>query len=160
MANNKLSLLEKLTSKCVVENHCLVFKSYTSRKGYGLIKTDNKLKLAHRVMYEIHHGEIPANMVVMHKCDNPPCINIEHLILGTQAENIKDMHSKGRAVFNSGENNQNCKLSIEQIQQIKTRYKPYCRKNSTYALALEFGVNRKTIELIINGKHWSSNNES
>ncbi len=156
MAYNKLSLLEKITSKCVIENECLVFKGQISAKGYGRIKVEGKLKAAHRVMYAIHNGEIPDGMVVMHKCDNPPCVNINHLLLGTQADNVRDMHLKNRAVFNRGQNHQNCKLSAEQIKTIRARYVPYDRKNSTRAISEDYGVSNETIKQIIQGKHWSS----
>lgn len=50
----------------------------------------------HRVAYEQAHGQIPPGMVVMHSCDNPPCVNPDHLIIGTQSENVRDMYHKGR----------------------------------------------------------------
>ncbi len=65
--------------------------------GYGVIRRkDGKFVGAHRVAYELWIGEIPVKHVVMHTCDNPPCVNPEHLRCGTQTENMKDRDAKGR----------------------------------------------------------------
>lgn len=64
--------------------------------GYGHLYVDGKLKLAHRVSWELAKGEIPEGLFVLHKCDNPPCINPEHLFAGTHEDNMKDMDAKGR----------------------------------------------------------------
>lgn len=66
------------------------------RQGYGELSVDGKMKLAHRVAYETMCGPIPDGMKVCHTCDNPPCINPEHLFLGTQLENVRDCVSKLR----------------------------------------------------------------
>ena len=64
--------------------------------GYGKARWKNVLKQAHRVVWEIHHGEVPEGMVIMHTCDNTLCGNIDHLRLGTQGDNVKDCYDKGR----------------------------------------------------------------
>jgi hypothetical protein len=66
--------------------------------GYGKVTRSGKyIDMAHRMFYRAHVGEIPAGMFVCHKCDTPPCINPAHLFLGTHAENVMDMWTKGRA---------------------------------------------------------------
>jgi hypothetical protein len=66
------------------------------RYGYGVYGKGGKY--AHRLSWEIHHGRpIPPGMNILHRCDNPPCVNPDHLFLGTQADNVVDMVRKGRA---------------------------------------------------------------
>jgi hypothetical protein len=65
-------------------------------RGYGHLVINKKNKRAHRVAYELAVGPIPAGLVVMHRCDNPPCCNPAHLSVGTVAENNADAARKGR----------------------------------------------------------------
>jgi hypothetical protein len=65
--------------------------------GYGRIWTYGHLEYAHHVSWEIHRGAIPDELKVLHRCDQPHCVNPNHLFLGTQADNMEDMRRKGRA---------------------------------------------------------------
>jgi hypothetical protein len=77
-------------------NGCVEYTGCADRKGYGLITINRKLRRAPRFVWESLNGSIPEGMVIMHTCDNPPCVNPEHLRCGTQKENIADMVAKGR----------------------------------------------------------------
>lgn len=78
---------------------CWEFQGCRGAKGYGRIHTPGGIKLAHRVSWEIHNGEIaPRGLVVRHKCDNPPCCNPNHLEIGTYAQNTEDAIVRGRLV--------------------------------------------------------------
>jgi hypothetical protein len=84
------------------KNHCWEWTSYTGAGGYGHFYIDNKQLPAHRISWMIHNGDIPQTdtngnrICVCHKCDNPICVNPDHLFLGTDLDNIKDRDSKGR----------------------------------------------------------------
>lgn len=131
-----------------------------NKKGYGQIQTGGKGSkhvLAHRLSYEMHHGVIPDGMVVMHKCDNPSCVNPDHLRVGTQSENIIDAMTKGRKVLPdlprfSGENHPSSKLTAENVKYIQTCGKP------TKELAAQFGVALSTVIRARNGRSWKQPN--
>ena len=82
------------------ESGCWEWSASFTRGGYGQFATSKldgrKWYRAHRFAYEAFVGPIPSECVVMHKCDNPRCVNPDHLEVGTQAENIKDRDEKGR----------------------------------------------------------------
>lgn len=87
---------------------CWEFKTKLTT-GYGQIEHRGKVSLAHRVSWEIHVGKIPEGMFVCHRCDNPPCVNPEHLFLGSHSDNMKDMYSKGRGRKYKRNNKDTCK---------------------------------------------------
>jgi hypothetical protein len=67
-----------------------------TRSGYGVISLHPSV-LAHRFAYELFHGPIPDGLLVRHRCDNPPCVHPDHLLVGTNADNVRDMWERGRA---------------------------------------------------------------
>ncbi len=79
------------------DGECLVFTGTRTPDGYGRVSIENKGKAyAHRVTWEEHNGPIPDGLVVRHSCDNPPCVNIEHLLIGTHKDNAKDRDERRR----------------------------------------------------------------
>jgi len=87
---------------------CWEWTGYIRKDGYANFWVKNKVFLAHRFSYLIAKGDIPRDMSVCHSCDNPKCINPDHLWLGTHAENMKDCAKKGRIV-NPELNKKHCK---------------------------------------------------
>lgn len=78
-------------------DECWEFKGAKYEHGYGCLSVGGrKNKGAHRISYVIHFGEIPNDLHVLHKCDNPPCVNPNHLFLGTHKQNMEDKSRKGR----------------------------------------------------------------
>lgn len=111
--------------------------------------------LAHRVAWIDAHGPIPDGLVVMHSCDNRRCVNLEHLSLGTQADNIHDAQRKGRLVGNikaAGELNPSARLTSVHVAVIRQRYQ--AGGWSQRQLAREFGVGQSQIHRIVNGESW------
>jgi hypothetical protein len=120
---------------------------------YGRIWVDGRSVAVHRWSYEHHHGPIPAGMVVRHACDNPPCVNPAHLLIGTQRDNAADAIERGRAKFPvslPGERNHAAKLTDAQVAEIARRY---AARGATQAeLAVEFGVAQSTIGRYVRGE--------
>ena len=76
---------------------CIEWQGPRYPNGYGQVRLPKqRSRGAHRVAYEQAFGPIPEGMVVCHRCDNPPCVNPEHLFVGTQLDNQRDMRAKGR----------------------------------------------------------------
>jgi hypothetical protein len=75
---------------------CWEWDAMRDRKGYGILMSGPKRLRAHRISYEIHFGPIPDGLFILHRCDNPPCVNPAHLFLGTLADNNRDKTAKGR----------------------------------------------------------------
>ena len=94
-----LSLLDRLLNKIEINQYtnCWEWIGSTNNLGYGFIRDGKGMRTAHRVSYEEHIGVIPKGMCVCHTCDNPKCINPNHLWLGTRKQNTQDMISKGRS---------------------------------------------------------------
>lgn len=78
-------------------NVCWIWTGLLQKSGYGVIKRKQKAVRAHRAAYELYVGPIPTGLHVLHRCDNPPCVNPQHLFLGTHVDNMRDMEKKGRA---------------------------------------------------------------
>ena len=118
---------------------CIEYKGYIGNAGYGLDYDPDTQKTlsAHRLVFKQTYGYLPK--VVMHSCDNPICVNPEHLIAGNQSDNIKDCVSKGRYVSRQ-------KLSLQDCEHIVSS------SFSSRILAKYYGVNQTTILNIKNGK--------
>lgn len=137
------------------DDECWNWLASTHRKGYGQINLGDRGKgmiSSHRLSWIIHYGEIPNDMHVLHKCDNPKCVNPKHLFLGTNIDNVRDMKQKGRT--RKGENHWNSKLTEKDVMEIKTSYIPWNRNYSLSALAKRFGVDVGTIHAIVIGRNW------
>ncbi len=81
---------------------CMDWQGRRTKDGYGQMTFEGEIVYAHRHMWEVWHYEpIPLGGVIMHTCDNPPCINPHHLVLGSVGDNNRDMWAKGRGRNNS-----------------------------------------------------------
>jgi len=141
----KKRLLNRIT---IVFNGCWVWQGSCVTGGYGNLTFKCESLYAHRASWEVHNGPIPVGMSVLHKCDNRRCINPEHLFLGTQDDNIKDMYKKGRQAYDY-----KCKLTEQEVLEIK--YKLRHKKFSQEYLAKMYDISRSTILAINLGHNWS-----
>lgn len=133
---------------------CWEWQRTKNRKGYGQIGIKSgKMVATHRLSYQLHKGEIPEGLLVCHKCDNPSCVNPEHLFLGTNSDNIKDSFRKGRNC-NKGQNSPTAKLKKEQV--IKIRELSKTGKNQREIAKLFPFVSESTVHLIVKNKTWQN----
>lgn len=140
---------------------CWEWQGVTKGFGYGYLtvgsRTDGtRLTVsAHRYSYEAFIGSIPEGLYVLHKCDNPKCVNPDHLFLGTHQDNINDREAKGRnnlsGVHKKGEEHPNSKLTWEDVQFIRNEPKV---NGYISALADRFGVSHRTISDVVNMNTW------
>ena len=122
------------------------FFSGYARAGLSSRKGKKYSQHANRMSYEVFIGDIPKNMLVCHKCDNPKCVNPEHLFLGTPKDNLMDMVKKGRSL--KGEINPNSKLTEEIVKKIRRS------KKSREFLSEKYEVSVCTIRDAQNGRTW------
>lgn len=133
------------------ENGCLEWMGPRNEDGYGRVSVKKNLRFfAHRLAYEIDKGHIPYPLCVLHTCDNPPCCNIDHLILGTKAENNRQAAERGR--MQRGSKRYNAKLTEEDVVEFKKRYA--AGGVSQHQLAREYGVTAMTINNALLGRRW------
>ncbi len=124
------------------EDGCHICISHALDKdGYPRIFRGKDKRMS-RYIYSLLHGEIPPGMIVMHTCDNPRCINPDHLKLGTHKDNMLDKVKKGRS-----KNISQHVLTIDEICYIR-----FESKETTRALALKYGVIEQTIRYIRQNK--------
>jgi hypothetical protein len=116
---------------------CWEWQAYKAKTGYGWLGSG----YAHRFAYEYANGEIPQGQIIRHACDNRACVRPSHLLTGDRPRNSLDMHERGR--FGAA------KLTWEQVDDIRRVHKPRSDIFGSYALALNFGVCRDTIDLIV-----------
>jgi hypothetical protein len=132
---------------------CWNWTGLHNNKGYGVINRhhSHRMTVASRVSWEIHRGPIPDGLFVCHHCDNPLCVNPEHLFLGTQTDNMQDCKRKGRlnitASERHGELNCNAKLANADISTIHS----LCQFLTQQRVADLFGVSQATIWKVLNG---------
>lgn len=142
-------------TNCIAKepNECWEWKSCTHKGGYGLLTYRSKMYLAHRISWQIHFGPIPKGMFVLHKCDNPVCTNPNHLFLGTQADNMKDMFAKGRGNPGhiQGEKVGTSKLTEKQVLEIRAKH---ASGQSTRSLMAEYNFSKSGIEHIVARRTW------
>lgn len=150
----KKSLEFRLLSKIVIIDDCWHWDGCRNEWQYGKILVNKKCKMAHRVAYEVWNGAIPIGKIIMHTCDCPPCINPQHLKIGTDLENSQDMYRKKRSKHFSGQENKNSKLTNNIVSKIKNEIKNNPYYGQLADLAREHKISYSVIKKIKRGENW------
>jgi hypothetical protein len=137
-------------------DNCWLWMKAKNNLGYGVFQEGHGTRLAHRYAWTVECGEIPAGLSVCHHCDNPSCVRLDHLFLGTDADNHLDSIRKGRYATGTrgvrGERNPLAKLTAEQVRDIRQRYAGGGVTKTV--LGRLFGVSRQNIRDIVRRKTW------
>lgn len=149
---------EKLAEHSITEEGCWEYNGYKNPLGYGEFKiycatsTPKKRKFrASRVAYAFYNGVDPGELYVCHRCDNPSCINPDHLFLGTPMDNTQDMIRKGRNASQCGESNNAAKISESIVIDVIAKIRE--GKNNKQ-IAAELPICHSMVSLIRLGKTW------
>ncbi len=145
------SLAERFWKKVEVggQDTCWTWLVSTKQGGYGKIMGDDgRFYLAHRVAYELLIGIIPSGMLLCHRCDNPSCVNPAHMFIGTQADNLKDMRSKGRGNPPCGTRHPRARLTEQLVTQIRSDFRSHRQ------LAKALGISKSAIGMAKAGPTW------
>jgi hypothetical protein len=135
-----------------VDSGCWEWQGSTNAEGWhGQWRNKSGgIELTHRASWRMFNGEIPKGIFVLHKCDNPICVNPKHLFLGTQSDNAKDMwiKNRGNPGKSQGEKHGMAKVNEETVREIRSS------SESGVALANKFGISRTTVSEIRKRKTW------
>ena len=133
-----------------ISTGCWEWVAGKCKKGYGTFWANGRTNKAHRFSYTIFNKEIPKGLFVLHKCDNPSCVNPEHLFTGTNQDNMDDMVRKGRSY--RGSKRSSTRLTEDNVKVIRDMIRTTsktCRE-----IGLIFGVSKSVIKNISSRQTW------
>jgi hypothetical protein len=134
-------------------NGCWEWTASLTHDGYGVfqVREVNHWRFAHRVSYQMAHGDIPDGVLICHSCDNRKCVNPDHLFAGTPKDNTQDMIRKGRKYLPIGESNRGSKLNTASVIEIRNLSQQGIRYPK---IAKQFSVSVSVICEIVKRKAW------
>lgn len=152
------TLLERFESKLTPEpmSGCWLWTGPVNtgrRGGYGFLKVGHANKKAHRVAWELWVGPIGSSHV-LHKCDNPSCVNPSHLWLGSHADNMRDKARKKRQPSMWGEKNPRAKVTAAQVDELRRLYATGQWRQID--LAKRYGLKQPQVSEIVRRVSWAS----
>lgn len=130
---------------------CWEWLGYIEGGGYGTFREGLRKTRAHIFSYKLYNGDIPNGLNVCHSCDNPSCVNPNHLWLGTSKQNAEDCVRKGRRP--RGERHHKACLSYKDVASIKQEWKD--KHTNQRIMAERYGVSKSTINAVLTGQNWS-----
>ena len=139
-----------------ISGACIEFSGGKQRKGYGYTQFMGRQYLAHRLAYALNeylHPDALRGVVIRHACDNPSCVNVEHLSPGTTQDNTDDKVQRGRHPH--GEACSYSKLTAADVEAIRRNFLPRDPAHGQRAMARRYGVSQSAISLAISGKNWT-----
>lgn len=166
---SEIDRINRFWKKVDKSGNCWIWTGDRTSKGYGRISKDGVRIGTHRYSWLIHNGTIPKGLCVCHTCDNPPCVNPDHLWLGTNLENQQDMTKKGRRVINMVglHSFEGRKLQLENVSRGERHIRSKFTNNKIYevralwetgytinGLARTYGVAVNTMNSILKRKTW------
>lgn len=144
---------DRFWSKVDPSGDCWLWTAHIKPQGYGQFTVaKGRFYGAHQVAYVLVRGPIEAGLSVCHRCDNPPCVNPDHLFLGTQSDNAFDMLAKGRARRVRGTDHPSARLTEADVRAIRAA-PAFPGRNKT--LAARYGVSTRAIWCVITGATWA-----
>ena len=142
------------------KDDCWEWQASKMSYGYGQFGISaGRVILAHRYSWMLHFGSIPNGLFVLHHCDNPACVNPNHLFIGTQKDNLHDMIRKGRAKnppMPMGDSNPNAKLSRHDVKDILNYFERGLA--TSRELRKLYDISKTTFYKISGRKHWACQN--
>jgi hypothetical protein len=137
---------------------CWIWTGAIGSGGYGSVRREGRIWKTHGWAWFLEHGSVPAwsnhfDACLCHRCDNPACVNPDHLFVGTPSDNARDRNAKGRAATRKGRSNGRAILTPPQVLEARR-----LRASGGWTwpdLALRFGVSRSAIRLAVVGRNWS-----
>lgn len=143
--------VDRFLSRVDTSGGCWLWTGPVDGGGYGLLTFQGVPISAHRVSYLLHNGDLPTGSLICHHCDNPPCVNPDHLYAGDFHTNARDAVARNRYVPRPGEENPAALLTTERVTEIRRRWQagePQAR------LAREFGISTSQTHRIVHGESW------
>lgn len=136
-----------MARRSVTPNGCWEYAGGRTFDGYGQITVNGVGRRVHRVSYELYIGPIPSSKLVRHTCDNPACFNPQHLVLGTDKDNVADAIQRGRKALGAA-----CKksdLTDSDVRAIRSDTRPH------RAIGADYGLCHATVGQIKRRKIWA-----